>query len=34
VFESGDNRGVIGQVFRQNEIDRELLKAILYRCSP
>ena len=33
VFDSGENKGVMHQVFRQNEVDRELLKAVLYRCS-
>jgi hypothetical protein len=33
VFSSAENRGVMHQVFRQNEIDRELLKAVLRVCA-
>ena len=32
VFNNEDSKGVMHQVFRQNELDRDLLKAILYRC--
>ncbi len=32
VFNDADSKGVMHQVFRQNEVDRDLLKAILYRC--
>ena len=32
VFNDGDSKGVMHQVFRHNELDRDLLKAILYRC--
>lgn len=28
-----DSKGVMHQVFRQNEVDRDLLKAVLYRCA-
>jgi hypothetical protein len=34
VFDSSENKGVMHQVFRQNEIDRELLKAVLRVCAP
>jgi len=33
VFESPEDRGILGQIFRQNELDRELLKATLAACS-
>lgn len=33
VFESEDNKGVMHQVFRQNEVDRALLKELLVRCG-
>lgn len=33
VFDSGTNKGVMHQVFRQNEVDRDLLKSILYLCA-
>lgn len=33
VFDSGENKGVMHQVFRQNEVDRELLKALLHACT-
>jgi hypothetical protein len=33
VFESADNNGIMQQIFRQNEVDRELLKALLHRCA-
>lgn len=33
VFEGSEDRGVVHQVFRQNEVDRELLKAILRTCA-
>ncbi len=37
VYESAvfneSSKGVMQQVFRQNEVDRELLKAVLYRCG-
>jgi hypothetical protein len=33
VFNSSENKGVMHQVFRQNEVDRELLKAVLKACS-
>lgn len=33
VFDNEGSKGVMHQVFRQNEIDRELLKAVLYRCG-
>ena len=32
VFDSGENKGVMHQVFRQNEVDRELLKVLVRRC--
>jgi hypothetical protein len=34
VFGSSDNKGVMHQVFRQNEVDRELLKELVVRCGP
>jgi len=33
VFSPDENKGVMHQVFRQNEVDRDLLKAILHRCG-
>jgi hypothetical protein len=33
VFDDPDTNGVMHQVFRQNEIDRELLKVLLHRCA-
>jgi hypothetical protein len=33
VFESAESKGVMHQVFRQNEVDRELLKAVLTVCA-
>lgn len=33
VFDSSENKGVMHQVFRQNEVDRELLKALLRTCG-
>lgn len=33
VFDSAENKGVMHQVFRQNEVDRELLKAVLTACT-
>ena len=33
VFDSVENKGIMHQVFRQNEVDRELLKEILARCG-
>lgn len=33
VFDTSDNKGVMHQVFRQNEVDRELLKAVLTACG-
>ena len=33
VFEDEDNKGVFHQVFRQNEVNRELLKQLLTRCG-
>jgi len=33
VFDSSENKGVMHQVFRQNEVDRELLKAVLRTCA-
>ncbi|MBA3458492.1 MAG: hypothetical protein H0T46_00915 [Deltaproteobacteria bacterium] len=33
VFGSSDNKGVMHQVFRQNELDRELLKVVLHICA-
>ena len=33
VFDSSENKGVMHQVFRQNEVDRELLKTVLTACS-
>jgi hypothetical protein len=34
VFDSSENKGVMHQVFHQNEVDRELLKAVLRVCAP
>lgn len=34
VFDDPENNGVMHQVFRQNELNRELLKAALARCAP
>ena len=33
VFDSSENKGVMHQVFRQNELNRELLKAVLTVCG-
>ena len=33
VFDSSENKGVMHQIFRQNEIDRELLKTVLMACG-
>jgi len=33
VFNGGDNKGVMHQIFRQNEVDRELLKVVLKACA-
>lgn len=33
VFDASENKGVMHQVFRQNEVDRALLKAVLQACS-
>ncbi|MBA3451960.1 MAG: hypothetical protein H0T42_02545 [Deltaproteobacteria bacterium] len=33
VFANEDSKGVMHQVFRQNEVDRDLLKAVLSRCA-
>lgn len=33
VFDSAENKGVMHQVFRQNEVDRELLKAVFTVCA-
>lgn len=33
VYDSSDNKGVMQQIFRQNEVDRELLKLVLKRCG-
>jgi hypothetical protein len=33
VFENPEDKGILRQIFRQNEIDRELLKATLAACS-
>jgi hypothetical protein len=33
VFNASENKGVMHQVFRQNEVDRELLKAVLAACA-
>lgn len=33
VFDSSENKGVMHQIFRQNEIDRELLKTVLLACG-
>lgn len=33
VFEDPSDKGVMHQIFRQNEVDREMLKAILVRCA-
>lgn len=32
VFNSDDNKGVMHQIFRQNESDREPLKVLVRRC--
>jgi len=33
VFEASENKGVMHQIFRQNEVDRELLKVVLTACA-
>jgi hypothetical protein len=33
VFDSSENKGIMHQIFRQNEVDRELLKAVLVVCG-
>jgi len=33
VFDSTENNGVMHQIFRQNELDRELLKVMLTVCG-
>jgi hypothetical protein len=33
VFDRSDNQGILHQIFRQNEINRELLKATLAACN-
>ncbi len=33
VFASSENKGVMHQVFRQNEVDRELLKYLVRTCG-
>lgn len=33
VYEDPDSKGVMHQVFRQNEVERELLKAVLRTCG-
>jgi len=33
VFESSENKGILHQIFHQNQIDRDLLKATLAACS-
>ena len=33
VFDSEDNKGVFHQVFRQNEVNRELLKYVAKHCG-
>lgn len=33
VYEDPDSKGVMHQVFRQNEVERELLKAVLRQCG-
>jgi hypothetical protein len=33
VFEDEDNKGVLHQIFRQNEVNREIAKATLVRCA-
>jgi hypothetical protein len=33
VFDASENKGVMHQIFRQNEVDRELLKAVLTVCA-
>jgi hypothetical protein len=33
VFDSDDNKGVMHQVFRQNEANRELLKYVVEHCG-
>jgi hypothetical protein len=33
VFDNSENKGVMHQVFRQNEVDRDLLKLIARACA-
>lgn len=33
VFNEVENKGVMHQIFRQNEVDRDLLKTLLVRCG-
>ncbi len=33
VFDSSENKSVMQQIFRQNEVDRELLKVVLTVCA-
>jgi len=33
VYDNSENKGVMHQIFRQNEVDRELLKVLLQRCG-
>lgn len=33
VFDSSENKGILHQIFRQHEVDRDLLKATLAACS-
>lgn len=33
VFEDEENKGVMHQVFRQNELNRELIKVLVQRCG-
>lgn len=33
VFNDTDNKGVMHQIFRQNELDRALLKSVLVGCG-
>ena len=33
VFEDEENKGVMHQVFRQNEVNRELVKYLVQRCG-
>jgi len=33
VFDDSDNKGIMQQIFRQNEVDRELLKLALRVCA-